>query len=102
MIRRPPRSTLFPYTTLFRSLWIGVDRLVAARVGLGGEVLDRRERVRGRGEFTPADLIAPLAEFVDQMQRSTPVRALCVRTGVPARQYLRCPLLHGNKRRPPP
>src|SRR2546430_12586004 len=21
MIRRPPRSTLFPYTTLFRSLW---------------------------------------------------------------------------------
>src|SRR2546427_3559259 len=27
MIRRPPRSTLFPYTTLFRSghLWIGSD-----------------------------------------------------------------------------
>src|SRR2546427_5461860 len=24
MIRRPPRSTLFPYTTLFRSLWIAV------------------------------------------------------------------------------
>src|SRR2546429_1695401 len=23
MIRRPPRSTLFPYTTLFRSLWCG-------------------------------------------------------------------------------
>src|SRR5258705_7681501 len=23
MIRRPPRSTLFPYTTLFRSVWIG-------------------------------------------------------------------------------
>src|SRR5438132_2836822 len=28
MIRRPPRSTLFPYTTLFRS----VDPLVAARL----------------------------------------------------------------------
>src|SRR2546422_3162089 len=29
MIRRPPRSTLFPYTTLFRSLWLDgfcVDR----------------------------------------------------------------------------
>src|SRR5258708_20122211 len=25
MIRRPPRSTLFPYTTLFRSAWI--DRI---------------------------------------------------------------------------
>src|SRR5437762_6152599 len=24
MIRRPPRSTLFPYTTLFRSKWTGV------------------------------------------------------------------------------
>src|ERR1051326_3387842 len=23
MIRRPPRSTLFPYTTLFRSMWEG-------------------------------------------------------------------------------
>src|SRR5258706_12177659 len=26
MIRRPPRSTLFPYTTLFRSLVVRVDR----------------------------------------------------------------------------
>src|SRR2546430_12329042 len=28
MIRRPPRSTLFPYTTLFRSGWHGPERLV--------------------------------------------------------------------------
>src|SRR5690349_25098476 len=26
MIRRPPRSTLFPYTTLFRSLPLRIDR----------------------------------------------------------------------------
>src|SRR2546430_10342655 len=32
MIRRPPRSTLFPYTTLFRSLEPGR----AARVRVGG------------------------------------------------------------------
>src|SRR2546422_2250821 len=25
MIRRPPRSTLFPYTTLFRSTSVGID-----------------------------------------------------------------------------
>src|SRR5256885_9816315 len=25
MIRRPPRSTLFPYTTLFRSLGLDID-----------------------------------------------------------------------------
>src|SRR2546427_9417510 len=29
MIRRPPRSTLFPYTTLFRSLVSGGDVLAA-------------------------------------------------------------------------
>src|SRR3712207_7833033 len=30
MIRRPPRSTLFPYTTLFRSrAGIGLDRVLA-------------------------------------------------------------------------
>src|SRR5690348_17403357 len=26
MIRRPPRATLFPYTTLFRSLWSAYDK----------------------------------------------------------------------------
>src|SRR3989442_2111662 len=33
MIRRPPRSTLFPYTTLFRSLGFdpGLDHLLFAR-----------------------------------------------------------------------
>src|SRR3712207_9382791 len=28
MIRRPPRSTLFPYTTLFRSGWQGLQSLL--------------------------------------------------------------------------
>src|SRR3989442_15171634 len=32
MIRRPPRSTLFPYTTLFRSVGFVVDRKVACVV----------------------------------------------------------------------
>src|SRR2546427_6578738 len=27
MIRRPPRSTLFPYTTLFRSLGLGMQAI---------------------------------------------------------------------------
>src|SRR5258707_9082851 len=37
MIRRPPRSTLFPYTTLFRSLLN-----LCARKSLGGEPSFRR------------------------------------------------------------
>src|SRR2546430_12233831 len=44
MIRRPPRSTLFPYTTLFRSLRLGnLDRVISqperdrrARLAVGG------------------------------------------------------------------
>src|SRR3712207_7344037 len=38
MIRRPPRSTLFPYTTLFRSLDGG--RQEGLRPGIPGAVLD--------------------------------------------------------------
>src|SRR2546421_4586992 len=49
MIRRPPRSTLFPYTTLFRSLWSGLRRLDARgrqsllRLDDGPEGEDRSE-----------------------------------------------------------
>src|SRR3712207_8383923 len=32
MIRRPPRSTLFPYTTLFRSVMIYFNQLLQAQV----------------------------------------------------------------------
>src|SRR2546426_2794698 len=34
MIRRPPRSTLFPYTTLFRSPRWGEEKIVAETRGL--------------------------------------------------------------------
>src|SRR3712207_8192316 len=38
MIRRPPRSTLFPYTTLFRSLWApGHPVLSELRLEVPGE-----------------------------------------------------------------
>src|SRR2546427_4578665 len=40
MIRRPPRSTLFPYTTLFRSVW------EIARVP--GQLHDPRDHVQNR------------------------------------------------------
>src|SRR2546422_7220903 len=61
MIRRPPRSTLFPYTTLFRSLgrrpigkhvafgaarlWRrGIAELLASGAPLAGDFLDERDR----------------------------------------------------------
>src|SRR3712207_6952964 len=51
MIRRPPRSTLFPYTTLFRS---GVPRDPGARRRVGGAAV----RLLGRSD-RPAGLPAP-------------------------------------------
>src|SRR2546430_17221704 len=42
MIRRPPRSTLFPYTTLFRSPY-GAQSLLPDRGGHGGAERVRRE-----------------------------------------------------------
>src|SRR2546426_2544458 len=58
MIRRPPRSTLFPYTTLFRSLGhlLAHDVAIELRHDLArrqllepGELLLRRRRGSGRG-----------------------------------------------------
>src|SRR2546429_6141278 len=45
MIRRPPRSTLFPYTTLFRSLFMSPPALALATSATGdgryADLLDR-------------------------------------------------------------
>src|SRR5437016_14455336 len=50
MIRRPPRSTLFPYTTLFRSLGEGLEVLVDV-AALAGGVLDAAGVGQGVGGF---------------------------------------------------
>src|SRR2546425_11851212 len=54
MIRRPPRSTLFPYTTLFRSL--GVER----KAGFGTAIDD--EGVRSL-QVEAGDVGEPLRRF---------------------------------------
>src|SRR2546426_8200556 len=46
MIRRPPRSTLFPYTTLFRSLPIGRPRRGPKSKNVWSK--NRKVRVTGR------------------------------------------------------
>src|SRR5256885_11228610 len=58
MIRRPPRSTLFPYTTLFRSRHHDV--------GGGGDVVDARHLV-GAGDVDRGDVGAGLAELGAQV-----------------------------------
>src|SRR5256885_9681334 len=70
MIRRPPRSTLFPYTTLFRSDSIVIARIlgaalitpfsVAARLmeyfkqivsGVGGPLMGRMSELDGQAQY---------------------------------------------------
>src|SRR5258707_11822074 len=48
MIRRPPRSTLFPYTTLFRSEWFLQCECRSAR-GRAGETGRRRHSEKNPG-----------------------------------------------------
>src|SRR5256885_7340037 len=50
MIRRPPRSTLFPYTTLFRSLGLPVEMQLPVAPLRGPQlVLDVEEKALARG-----------------------------------------------------
>src|SRR2546422_9875378 len=63
MIRRPPRSTLFPYTTLFRSLVEHEERVVGARVL---DVLDDATR---EGPDVRAAVAADLRLVADTPQR---------------------------------
>src|SRR3712207_8834990 len=49
MIRRPPRSTLVPYTTLFRSLAPGLYRGRSATGQAGDDVARHRSWRTGRG-----------------------------------------------------
>src|SRR3712207_2946070 len=60
MIRRPPRSTLFPYTTLFRSPRARVLVDVARQLRDGGRDLDLRRRVEAHLAREPPDALAHL------------------------------------------
>src|SRR5207248_10082108 len=63
MIRRPPRSTLFPYTTLFRSLALRVVYLLEGRVlrrVLGRDLVPGfQRRVQDRSEEHTSELHSP-------------------------------------------
>src|SRR2546421_5961737 len=89
MIRRPPRSTLFPYTTLFRSAMLramggaGLGRRafvrLAARtlVGAGALALARPEAVRRSEEHTSelqsrSDLVCRL--LLEKKKKKTKTR----------------------------
>src|SRR5258708_35819618 len=62
MIRRPPRSTLFPYTTLFRSSLLAqpqekVIRIIARKFEFGPEKIELKKGEPVVLEFTTADVL---------------------------------------------
>src|SRR3712207_7378440 len=87
MIRRPPRSTLFPYTTLFRSAAVAVEHL---RLVARGENL-REARERGADDVGAAD------QLVGAAVGENAVRSEEHTSELQSRQYLVCRLLLEKK-----
>src|SRR3712207_8412909 len=86
MIRRPPRSTLFPYTTLFRSPERPEDRALDRHA--------RRRRETGDAEVEDLRLIDPP---VDEEDVARLERLEEHTSELQSRQYLVCRLLLEKK-----
>src|SRR3712207_8511103 len=98
MIRRPPRSTLFPYTTLFRSC--------PRRRRAAGRPRRRGGRVAGKRAMSAAD-VAAWSEPVPTLDELGAVHFVGIRSEehtseLQSRQYLVCRLLLEKKKNIPP
>src|SRR3712207_8653582 len=92
MIRRPPRSTLFPYTTLFRSHPQQRSQKPRARPGAARRPIDctRVERTRGpRGQPPSPPVRAGFGAYFLRSEEHT--------SELQSRQYLVCRLLLEKK-----
>src|SRR5258707_4000395 len=87
MIRRPPRSTLFPYTTLFRS-GLGLER--------AGESGDECHNQNGKENLKFVGFRVASGHIVLHFQRRSEEHT----SELQSRQYLVCRLLLEKKNRP--
>src|SRR3712207_8879712 len=92
MIRRPPRSTLFPYTTLFRSLVLR-DLLRVARDRLGGGA-----RPGSGADAAVGHLPRRHRRQAPRAHAARPERSEEHTSELQSRQYLVCRLLLENKK----
>src|SRR3712207_7902140 len=87
MIRRPPRSTLFPYTTLFRSTLVLADEPTGALDSEGGhEVMELFRRLHAGGQTI---LLVTHDDDVRSEEHTSELQS---------RQYLVCRLLLEKKK----
>src|SRR3712207_8233255 len=94
MIRRPPRSTLFPYTTLFRSQ--SDRRQTCSKFGFAGCKLPSNARLKSnnvRGGGPPMKLSAEQLKQFDEDRSEEHTSEL------QSRQYLVCRLLLEKKKK---
>src|SRR3712207_8889751 len=103
MIRRPPRSTLFPYTTLFRSVGEDLGRVLFAisLSRLFGRSLSDWARAaketRNKRDHLKCRRFCPVKETIDSMQRQHNNRSEEHTSELQSRQYLVCRLLLEKK-----
>src|SRR3712207_7031293 len=102
MIRRPPRSTLFPYTTLFRSAGVGAQVQRLGRAGAGPHRgLVPGQHVQGTGRIVVArggvvdDVLLDRHDVVVAGGRTN--RSEEHTSELQSRQYLVCRLLLEKK-----
>src|SRR3712207_7794192 len=94
MIRRPPRSTLFPYTTLFRSV-VADEAAIAA--GIADELQAVHVPVAGSGK-TAAALLGSRCLQHEWLQKHQLPRSEEHTSELQSRQYLVCRLLLEKKK----
>src|SRR3712207_7240868 len=92
MIRRPPRSTLFPYTTLFRSL-VGAEAPPAPSAG------GHARGARGLQKSWPRSSPRKRPSTRTRRLRSGPRRSEEHTSELQSRQYLVCRLLLEKKKK---
>src|SRR3712207_8850645 len=93
MIRRPPRSTLFPYTTLFRSLTDGITEERALLTGIAGEA----DLWVDTSDLNVHQLRATLENAFAREGKTPPLRSEEHTSELQSRQYLVCRLLLEKK-----
>src|SRR3712207_7286487 len=90
MIRRPPRSTLFPYTTLFRSSFQPSELAkICIVVFLASYLAEKREMLSIAARRVVGLTIPPLKHFRSEEHTSE----------LQSRQYLVCRLLLEKKKK---
>src|SRR3712207_8847678 len=99
MIRRPPRSTLFPYTTLFRSARRVSDRRAGRRRAPARLVVDRRDPRPAAPPGGDVELGRPVRPAGHAAVADGRFRSEEHTSELQSRQYLVCRLLLEKKKK---